>query len=182
VVQYHLDTVVVLGAEAEQAEIDYGWIEPGQSFESPVASTLRWVNRFWEKPSPRMARSLLAQGCLWNMFVMIGRASVFLTLLAKVVSSATLRALWTARRCADPTLALNSLWPALGSGDFSRDVPATTTKNLAVLRVGDIGWSDLGTPARVKATIVRSGILHEWHESVHHETLDGLAHAVTETK
>ena len=31
VAQDHPDTLVILGAEAEHAEVDYGWIEPGHT-------------------------------------------------------------------------------------------------------------------------------------------------------
>ena len=77
VASHHSDTLVVLGAKAERAEVDYGWIEPSARFESPFTNALHRVSRFWEKPSYPTARVLLARGCLWNTFVMIGRASVF---------------------------------------------------------------------------------------------------------
>ena len=156
VASHHSDTLVVLGAKAERAEVDYGWIEPSARFESPFTNALHRVSRFWEKPSYPTARVLLARGCLWNTFVMIGRASVFLAMLDDTVTPGITRALMAARRCAGevPTLAAQDyLWAKLTESDFSRQVLSANTEKLAVLRIGDVGWSDLGTPERARAVI-----------------------------
>lgn len=147
--QQHSDTLVVLGAEAEHAEVEYGWIEPGIRFGSPFTNALTRVRRFWEKPSYPTAQALLARGGLWNMFVMVGRASLFLALLGNTMASGVLNAFTAAKRCGDDftsLIAQDKLWPTLIAGDFSRQVLTLSTQHLAVLRVGDIGWSDLGTP------------------------------------
>ncbi len=136
--QHHSDTLVVLGAEAEHAEVEYGWIEPGTRFDFPFANALLRVRRFWEKPSHPTAQALFDRGCLWNTFVMAGRAS-------------------------------------LSSGDFSHQVLTPSTRHLAVLRVGDIGWSDLGTPERVRTALARSGVGPWWQESTENEPFEGLA-------
>ena len=73
--------IILLGAVADRPETEYGWIEP----ETPVANRsgnrLTRVRRFWEKPSSEIAKRLLNQGCLWNTFVMVGRASAFLKMI-----------------------------------------------------------------------------------------------------
>ena len=40
------------------------------------------IRRFWEKPAPELAASLLSRGCLWNSFVMVGRVPTFIDLIA----------------------------------------------------------------------------------------------------
>ena len=57
VAQDHPETLVILGAEAEHAEVDYGWIEPGTRLYSPFTNALLRVSRFWEKPSHPTARA-----------------------------------------------------------------------------------------------------------------------------
>lgn len=53
------ETLVILGAQAERAEAQYGWIEPGAPLEaSPDGSFFR-VHRFREKPASWIARGLL---------------------------------------------------------------------------------------------------------------------------
>ena len=174
VAQQHSDTVVVLGAEPEHAEVEYGWIEPSTRFNSRFTNGLRRVNRFWEKPPHPTAQALLARGCLWNTFVMIGRASIFLEMLNKTAAPGVLQAFTAARRDAgDATnwTAQDKLWATLTAGDFSRQVLSVSTQNLAVLRVGDVGWSDLGTPERVRSAMARSGLRSPWQESDENENV-----------
>jgi len=174
VAQHHSDTLVVLGAEAEYAEVEYGWIEPSARFESPVTNTLLRVSRFWEKPSHATAQALLARGCLWNTFVMAGRASIFLAMLDKTVAPGVVQSCMRAQRDAGggvPNMAAEEeLWERLTAGDFSRQVLSANPEDLAVLRVGDVGWSDLGTPERVRSTMQRYGLGPQWQESAEDET------------
>jgi mannose-1-phosphate guanylyltransferase len=83
------DSIVVLGAEADYAEVEYGWIELGSAISNEPFPLLR-VNRFWEKPSLPQARALLRRSCLWNTFVTVGYASTFLDLLCSQVPSVVL--------------------------------------------------------------------------------------------
>jgi mannose-1-phosphate guanylyltransferase len=158
---HHPDTLIVLGAKAERSDVDYGWIEPGTPFESRFPNALHRVSRFWEKPSHPTAKALLARGCLWNTFVMVGRASIFLALIEKHLAPGIIEVFMAAQRCACevPSLAAeNYLWARLGKGDFSRQVLSASTENLAVLKIGDVGWSDLGTPERVRVAMLRSNL------------------------
>jgi hypothetical protein len=63
----------------------------------------------------------------------------------------------------------------LPSGDFSHQVLSVSTNQLAVLRMGDVGWSDLGTPERVMTAMTRSGLKSDWQGSVEHEKIEDLA-------
>jgi mannose-1-phosphate guanylyltransferase len=175
VAQHHSDTLVVLGAEAEHPEVEYGWIEPGTKFGTPFANALLRVRRFWEKPSQPTAQGLFARGCLWNTFVMVGRASLFLALLDNTMAPGVLDAFWVAQQQKhDTNLAQDKLWASLTAGDFSHQVLTPSTQHLAVLRVGDIGWSDLGTPERVRAALARSGVRPWWQESAENEPSEVL--------
>jgi mannose-1-phosphate guanylyltransferase len=177
VAQHHSDTLVVLGAEAEHPEVEYGWIEPGTKFGTPFTHALLRVRRFWEKPPHPTAQALLDRGCLWNTFVMVGRASLFLTLLANTLAPGVLDAFVAAQQHKRDTtnLAQDNLWASLTSGDFSHQVLTPSTQQLAVLRVGDIGWSDLGTPERVRLALARSGVRPWWQESAENEPSEVLA-------
>lgn len=151
----HPERLVILGAKAERAEMQYGWIEQGERIESDSAGDepVFRVNRFWEKPSSRVAGDLFRKGCLWNTFVLVGRARAFLDAVA-FADPATWNAL-------DPLKALppehseyevaTQIYDGLAAADFSRQVLTTCTDRLAVLGLGEVGWSDLGTPERVRA-------------------------------
>src|SRR5882724_7578023 len=75
------ETVILLGAAASSAETEYGWIEATPAISTDSRDGLLKVKRFWEKPTARTAQELLERGCVWNTFVMIGRAQAFLDLI-----------------------------------------------------------------------------------------------------
>ena len=75
------EAIILLGTTATCAEAGYGWIEAGAAVSTRCSSGLLRVKRFWEKPSPDVARFLLDQGCIWNTFVMVGRAQAFLDMI-----------------------------------------------------------------------------------------------------
>src|SRR5581483_1363756 len=72
---------VLLGIAPDQPETGYGWIEPGAALPTGRC-TMREVRRFVEKPSVRIASELMAAGCLWNSFMIVGRATTLLGLFA----------------------------------------------------------------------------------------------------
>src|SRR5207302_6442207 len=75
--------IILLGAKARYPETSYGYIEPRGNFKN-FESKLRSVARFWEKPGESIARELVSRGCLWNTFVMVGRAQGSLNLVRSV--------------------------------------------------------------------------------------------------
>ncbi len=154
----HSESIVLLGAEPDRAETEYGWIEP--------AGSLQNFNRvicFWEKPSPPHAGDLLRRGCLWNTFVMVGRAQAFRDALCATVPGLA-RAFESAldrKPAFDPEIA-GHLYNRLPSVDFSRQVLSVSTDRLLVLKMARAGWSDLGKPERVMETLERAGIRPQW--------------------
>jgi hypothetical protein len=57
--------------------------------------------------------------------------------------------------------ALHDLYSEIQESNFSHEVLAARPEDLTVMRVGDVGWSDLGEPARVLATLAQMGIRTE---------------------
>ena len=153
----HPGAIVLVGAEAEYPEVDYGWIEPGAVVSQTRAGPLCRVKRFWEKPRRRKAAELMRLGCLWNTFVTVGRAKTFLELIGSQVPEAVIL---TAQALAN--LDAEGAYDQLPSVDFSRDVLAQESKRLLVLRDRDSGWADLGSPPRVLETLTKNGIHPEW--------------------
>lgn len=119
---------------------------------------------FWEKPSPTLAQNLRADGCLWNTFIMVGQRLTLLALI-KTAVPAVFGALGAVQPEPTPSWeaeSLRSLYSRLPSTDFSRDVLATCPPNLAVLSMRGVGWSDLGEPGRVIATLRHIGTYPDW--------------------
>ena len=151
------ESIILVGADAEYPETDYGWIEPGVVVSNAAAGPLSRVSRFWEKPPLQQAHALLRRGCLWNTFVTVGRATTFFEMLCSQVPEAVLA---VSRAIPDNTL--NVAYVSLDTVDFSRDVLANLPHRLLVLRDRTSGWADLGSPARVLDTLSRNGIQPEW--------------------
>ena len=162
-VKTHPETVTLLGITPTSAEKEYGWIEPQQSVLGSAVGSITRVQRFWEKPSATLATSLMERGCLWNSFVMVGRVDSLLRL-----TQAALPELYSDFSALNPTFetwlehkALARLYSRINDTNFSHEVLAARPQDLAVMRVGDVGWSDLGEPSRVLATLAYMGVQSE---------------------
>ena len=153
----YTQSIILLGAEAQTAEVEYGWIEPGPVLATARTTHLLRVNRFWEKPSLVQARALLHAECLWNTFVTIGSAGAFLDLLTSQIPdvvghvSASLR-----------ERGLEMAYEGVRAVDFSLEVLTPQADRLLVLRDAASGWADLGNPSRVIDTLVRNRIEADW--------------------
>lgn len=160
VVQVSPDRVVLLGIEPRSAEPDYGWIQPQPSTGTSVGG----IRRFWEKPSQALARILLERGCLWNSFVMVGGATAFRTLVESTEPdlAAALRPLAPLLGTPAESAALDHAYASLPTIGFSEAVLTRAPERLAVLRVKDVGWSDLGNPQRVLESARRRGDEPSW--------------------
>ena len=151
-VQTQPETVTLLGITPTTPEKEYGWIEPQRSVLGSAVRSITRVERFWEKPGATLASSLMERGCLWNSFVMVGCVDALLRM-----TRAALPELWTAFETAD----VAEVYSRIKESNFSSEVLARRPQDLAVMRVGDVGWSDVGEPSRVLATLARLGVQSE---------------------
>lgn len=156
--------ITLLGIKPEGAEVEYGWIEPETTVLGSLARSITRVKRFWEKPPLSLARRLMRQGALWNSFVMVGRVDAFLKMTERALPE-----LYEAFVAVAPSFgtdmekqALNNLYSSLLSSNFSHEVLASRPEDLTVMRVSDVGWSDLGEPKRVFSTLQRIGLQTQW--------------------
>jgi len=168
VVRTNPDLLVLLGAKADMPAVEYGWIEPGrrlndrpdglQAGELQEGLQAFRVTRFWEKPSAPLANALLERGCLWNTFVMAGRAQSFLDVLKTTIPDVlkSLQPVVSAPSGEEETQRAHELYQALPTGDFSHEVLSQCTDRLAVIPMEEAGWGDIGTPDGVLAAIRRT--------------------------
>ena len=161
------EMLVLLGMEADRAEVEYGWIEPAPSIFAPLGGAIRRVQRFWEKPSGNVAKKLMDQGFLWNSFVMVGRVDAFLLMIQRAVPS-----LYEAFEAAVPSLgtaeesdAIRTLYSKIQPSNFSHEVLSVRAEDLSVMSVKDVGWSDWGDPSRVLSTFADIGIQAQWAQA-----------------
>jgi len=151
------DAIFLLGVEPDSPDTDLGYILP-QRGDSPRASS---VARFIEKPALPQAQNLLEQGALWNVFVIAASARALLSLFLRRCP-ATVAQFREAMAIDFEThgLAIDDLYELLPAMDFSRDILEGQESLLKVLPVPHCGWSDLGTPQRVEATLRRLPEIH----------------------
>lgn len=136
--------LVLLGIEPEEADADYGWILPAGSRNEPT----RAVKRFIEKPTEAVAAELLEQGAVLNSFLFAASARTLLLSIGEALPAlleSFLRDLVVL-----PREGLEELYMKLPVRDFSRDVLERVTHRLRLLPVPPCGWTDLGTPSRLR--------------------------------
>jgi mannose-1-phosphate guanylyltransferase len=161
------DSVILLGAGAERPEAEYGWIEPEPVTLSGLGREFASVRRFWVKPLLETARTLFAQGCLWNTFVMIGSVDAFLEMIRNTtpVLFETFESTLPHGESGADEPKVQVIYDTMASSDFSREVLAVSTERLRVASCGEVGWSDLGEPRRFIAALVENDSENPWAET-----------------
>lgn len=162
-VQARPTLITLLGITPSSPETEYGWIEPQQSILGTMPLSITRVSRFWEKPNSDTARKLLDNGCLWNSFVMVGRVDALLKMTRRALPEiySAFSQIKHAFETSAERRAARDVYSTIGESNFSHEVLATRPEDLTVMRVGDVGWSDLGEPARVLSTLARIGVQTE---------------------
>ena len=158
------NAVALLGIEPDKPEASYGWIEPSDSLFGSLRGSTARVKQFWEKPSPRVAKKLMSTGCLWNSFVMIGKASAFIEMFREHLPP-LFRMFSAASRYfgkSNETAIVRSIYSWIEDANFSSEVLERSCDRLLVTRVSGVSWSDLGEPQRVLGTLNKLGVQTEW--------------------
>jgi mannose-1-phosphate guanylyltransferase len=160
VVKIQPENVILLGITPSAPETEYGWIEQQPSILASAEKSITRVRKFWEKPTSSLATSLMERGCLWNSFVMVGRVDALLkmTRTAMPETYAAFAAITPTFETAAQDKALDELYSHIEDSNFSHQVLAVRPQDLMVMKVGDVGWSDLGEPNRVLSTLALIGV------------------------
>jgi mannose-1-phosphate guanylyltransferase len=132
-VRAHDRDLVLLGALPERIEDGYGWIVPDDRDPTRVAA-------FREKPPPRELERLVERGALVNTFVLVATARAVSWTFARWAPR-----WWAALAVGDVDAAYTSL-PAT---NVSSEVLERAVEQLRVMPLGDVGWTDVGTPDRL---------------------------------
>jgi mannose-1-phosphate guanylyltransferase len=153
--------IVLFGAAPTRAGTDYGWITPGAACPWRHDRRLRRVAGFVEKPAADVARRLLARGAVWNTMVVVVRLSVLFRLHLRHLPDLPAALVPCAR--ASGTLCsrmLSDAYVRLSSADCCRDLLAPADDLAVYSWPASIGWSDLGTPERLRAWFAADAIAH----------------------
>ena len=140
----------LMGAEPESPDAELGYILPAERIADKPAAVIG----FTEKPSLVYARELLSLGALWNLFILVGSVGALLELFQEDYADAVSQlseALGS--EAAGNRESVDKLYEQIAPIDFSRDILEVQATRLQVIRVPHCGWTDLGTPQRVEATV-----------------------------
>ncbi len=161
------DQLILLGAQPDRPETEYGWIEPRTkgwvSDRKPMS-----VKNFHENPRKSKADGLIKRGCLWNTNVMVvkvrtlwaigwqlfpdvmRRFEIFRQVLGVIREDAMSRH--------HEEVALAHIYRDMKEADFSREVLQYIARWSSVLPMEKVEWSDWGRPDRLRQTIERVGL------------------------
>jgi mannose-1-phosphate guanylyltransferase len=146
------ERLLMVGISPEAPDPELGYIVQGSS----LGAGVRQVTQFVEKPAAATARGLIAQGAVWNSFILsaFGTAVVasirgrYPHIVENMIKALRLDAAYG-------TCALEDLYEHLPEVDFSRSVAQGAEAGLCVYTAPPCGWTDLGTPRRVGAALHR---------------------------
>jgi mannose-1-phosphate guanylyltransferase len=171
-VDEHPDRLVLLGAQATEPEVEYGWIEPGRPLDAEAPVGIWEIRRFWEKPSADVARTCLEAGCLWNTFILVGKARTFVRAGQAALPDVAdrLARIGRFRGTEHERWAVQQAYALMPSANFSQAILAPAPPCLAVSRLPGVTWSDLGSPPRVLQVLKKLGMAPPWAA-----TRDGLS-------
>ena len=170
-VQHFSRQLVLLGAQPDQAEGDYGWIEPARQESSRES---RSVLRFVEKPSRAHACELMARGALWNTFVFAAQATTLWAMVRRTapdLADAFERLCHVLSLCSSyaPSFTEDA-YERIRAVNFSSGVCEPLVSWLRVFPLPDVGWSDWGTAERILASLQHVGKLDTCLARLRHDT------------
>jgi mannose-1-phosphate guanylyltransferase len=148
---------VLVGARADRAATDLGWIMPGHTLAADDKS-VRAVETFVEKPPAAAAARLHEAGALWNtlLVAMDGQAFWNGALEAHPLIAQSFQRYRSAVGTTNEGLVRREVYERLPTLDLSRDL-LESWPGLAVVEMADAGWSDCGTPERLFECLAGSG-------------------------
>ena len=172
----HPETPIVLGVAPFEAELGYGWIEPGTLISNGAEPPVLRISGFWEKPPLHVARELFHRACLLNTFIIVGNVSSLIGTIASALPStyAAMNVAQSALGHALEEVMIRAIYSRMARADFSQSVLARRPNKFAVMSISDVEWSDLGVPERVIALRAR-GIKVRRPIVVPHSAADSIA-------
>jgi mannose-1-phosphate guanylyltransferase len=154
------DKIALLGIEPERHDSELGYIEPAGTVAGHGGGAYH-VAAFREKPAPEVVEELHRRGGLWNSFVMVFEVARVVDLLRRERPSDVRRM----EGLIDGPPASRAAYDDLPRWNFSRDFLARIPRHLMVVRAGNTGWSDWGTPQAIARTFARYGKTAPWMEA-----------------
>src|SRR5260370_20594263 len=147
----HPETPIVLGVAPFEAELGYGWIEPGTLISNGAEPPVLRISGFWEKPPLHIAREVFRRSCLLNTFIIVGTVSSLIGTIASALpcTYAAMNVAQSALGHALEEVMIRAIYSRMARAVFSQSVLAGRPDKFAVMSISDVEWSDRGVPERI---------------------------------
>jgi mannose-1-phosphate guanylyltransferase len=155
----HSDRISLIGVMADSLVLEYGWISPGALLWRKGEYSLHTVKHFSEKPSLADAAVLLASGCLWNTMIVVAKVQT-LWELGWQHSPETMRLFERLKDAVGTSCeagVLDSIYEVMPERNFSADLLTPAARQVGVIPMDGILWSDWGRAERIAETLCRIG-------------------------
>ena len=131
------DRVVILGLVPDRLELEYGWIQPGQSLAGLPVESVQAVHSFLEKPDACQADAALRTGALWNTLVCAANVELLWTLGWRCLPDmmAVFEQLSQAIGGPEEGRALKAIYRDMPAKNFSSDLLQLVPEKLAVVEL-----------------------------------------------
>ncbi len=149
------EQIVLLGAEPDRPESEYGWIQPGNDLGWCDGLPVRAAKSFVEKPCPEAAQRVMEEGALWNTFVLLANVETLWNLgrqyFPKIVE--LFETVEGSLGNGSENSALSEIYREMPKHNFSSGLLSRVTDHVAVVELRDVIWSDWGRPERIAAVL-----------------------------
>lgn len=153
------DRVILLGAQPDRLEDDYGWILPDRELSWGNGARVRAVSKFIEKPGVKEFREILTARGLWNTLVIAAKAETLWMLGWRTVPEVVrlFSRLDGFIGANEESEVLESIYEDMPVRNFSSHLLQCSPSHLAVVELGDVLWSDWGRAERIRDSLRQIG-------------------------
>ena len=157
--EWMADRIILLGVEPDGWELDYGWIQPGETLAWAAGHRVRGVQAFIEKPTSMEAARAMGTGALWNTLVLAAKVQTLWKLGWRYFPEMMplFERLGSAIGTPQEGTLLDSVYQEMPVRDFSADLLQRAANHTAVIELSGVHWSDWGRSERIADTLRRIG-------------------------
>jgi mannose-1-phosphate guanylyltransferase len=166
IVESDRSRLVVLGIQPHEPESEYGYIAPGERIDDSGIDGPREVALFVEKPAAEAPKKIIASGALWNTMVMVFACKTFLAVIQRAMPELhrSFQQILEAIGTPAERPRIEQVYHGLPSLNLSKGIlealPFEDRRDLVILPVQGVTWSDWGTGARLSRTLRHLGRLN----------------------
>ena len=149
----------LLAVSPDKPEPEYGWIQPGAPLGRMNGHAVKAVQAFVEKPSLDWCRGAMSAGALWNTLVFAAGVETLWSMGWNCFPE--MMPLFEKYQKAIGTLeeeiVMEEIFKEMPARNFSRDLLQRAFKQVAVIELKEVLWSDWGRPTRIVDSLLRIG-------------------------